>query len=123
MWASEESSSYDDENGAACWARVVTAHNALAGFTASIMWNLIGSYFHGTRWYASSMMTAVQPWSGHYEVNPVIWATAHVTQFTEIGWVYLKGSGSAQLPNGGFYTTIIDPASNVGFVEGRGGGK
>lgn len=26
FWASEESSSYDDLNGAACWARVITSH-------------------------------------------------------------------------------------------------
>jgi galactosylceramidase len=82
--------------------------------------------FHGTNWYASSMMTAVevrvtaamtsshtpkhagriltcgtglQPWSGNYQINPVIWATAHVTQFTEIGWLYLQNNtGSGQLP-------------------------
>lgn len=59
------------------------------------------------------MMTAVQPWSGHYEVNPVIWATAHVTQFTKIGWVYLQAPGSGQLPKGGFYTTFIDPSGSV----------
>ena len=47
VWASEESSSYDDLNGAACWARVVTSHWVLSNFTASIMWNLVGSYFHG----------------------------------------------------------------------------
>ena len=70
----------------------------------------MGSYFHGTEWYASSMMTAVEPWSGHYDVMPVVWATAHVTQFTRIGWRYLKnGSGSGELPKGGYYTTIADP--------------
>ena len=38
----------------------------------------------------SSMLTSVQPWSGHFDTLPVVWATAHVTQFTEIGWQYLK---------------------------------
>lgn len=47
IWASEESSSYDDLNGAACWARVITSHYVLSNMTASIMWNLVGSYFHG----------------------------------------------------------------------------
>ena len=59
------------------------------------------------------MLTSVQPWSGYYEVNPVVWATAHVTQFTKTGWKYLDlGSGSGQLPNGGYYTTIVDPAGS-----------
>ena len=45
IWASEESSSHDDMNGAACWARVTNAHFVLNGFTASIMWNMLGSYY------------------------------------------------------------------------------
>ncbi len=55
-------------------------------------------------------MTAVQPWSGHYDVMPVIWATAHVTQFTKVGWMYLaNNSGSGNLPKGGYYATFVDP--------------
>lgn len=50
IWASEESSSYDDLNGAACWGRVINSHFALNGMTASIMWNLVGAYYHGTNW-------------------------------------------------------------------------
>ena len=50
IWASEESSSYDDLNGAACWARVVHSHFALSNITASIMWNLLGAYYPGTSW-------------------------------------------------------------------------
>lgn len=126
VWASEESSSYDDMNGAACWARVVNSHYVLSGITASIMWNLgrfyqlfsifstcpltssLGLQSDRTTmapiglvllslscWfalivsrvrYASSMLTAVQPWSGNYEINPVVWATAHYTQFTQVGY-------------------------------------
>ncbi|CAE7023212.1 galc [Symbiodinium natans] len=121
IWASEESSSYDDMNGAACWGRVINSHWVINRMTSSIMWNLVGAYYHGTNWYASSMMTSVQPWSGHYEVNPVIWATAHVTQFTKIGWKYLaNGSGSGELPHGGYYATWVDPSSQnftMNFVK------
>lgn len=110
LWASEESSSYDDLNGAACWARVMNSHFVLSGITSSIMWNLVGAYYHGTNWYASSMLTSVEPWSGHYEAMEVLWTTAHVTQFTQIGWKYLQnGYGSGELPQGGFYTTLVDP--------------
>ena len=113
IWASEESSSYDDANGAACWARVINSHWVLQQMTSSIMWNLVGSYYHGTNWYSESLMTAVQPWSGYYWVSPVIWATAHVTQFTKVGWLYLKnGAGSGQLPQGGYYVTWVDPDSS-----------
>jgi len=124
VWASEESSSYDDANGAACWARVVHSHYALRNITASIMWNLLGSYYPGTSWYASSMLTADQPWSGWYGVRgagstlqlPVVWATAHVTQFAKIGWRYLRNSmGSGELHGGGYYTTLVN-SSNSDFA-------
>ena len=110
IWASEESSSYDDLNGAACWGRVITSHYSLNSMTASIMWNLVGSYMHGTNWYASSLLTAVQPWSGYYEKDmPVLWATAHLTQFSQPGWRYLSdGQGSGVLPSGGFYVSLVD---------------
>jgi galactosylceramidase len=120
VWASEESSSYDDLNGAGCWARVINSHYARSGITSSIMWNILGSYYPGTSWYAASMLTANQPWSGWYGVRgpagnpaatdmPVVWATAHMTQFAKVGWRYLKrGSGSGELPKGGFYTAIVD---------------
>jgi hypothetical protein len=58
---SEESLSYDDLNGAACWARVMKSHYALSGITSSIMWNLLGGYYPGTSWYAFSMLAANQP--------------------------------------------------------------
>ena len=50
IWASEESSSYDDLNGAACWGRVINSHYAINGMTSSIMWKLVGAYYHGTNW-------------------------------------------------------------------------
>lgn len=41
-----------------------------------------------------------------------VWATAHMTQFSKIGWKYLKnGLGSGSLTRGGFYTTLVDPTS------------
>ena len=49
FWSSEESSSYADNNGAACWARVISSHFVLSGMTSNIMWNLVGAYTHGTK--------------------------------------------------------------------------
>jgi galactosylceramidase len=112
IWAAEESSSYNDLNGAACWARVMASHYVINNMTANIMWNLVGSYMHGTNWYAASMLTATQPWSGYYEWEqmPVVWATAHYTQFIQPGWLFLPvGQGSGELANGGYYLTLVSP--------------
>jgi hypothetical protein len=69
-------------------------------------------------------MTALQPWSssfgtfakdGSWTAGPMVWATAHTTQFSEPGtWAYLavgagnasSRSGSGLLPNGGSYVTL-----------------
>ena len=38
---------------------------------------------------------------------------AHTTQFTEIGWKYLKhGSGVGHLENGGSYVTLVNGDSS-----------
>ena len=45
QWASEESSSLDDSRGGACWARSNNQNWVNGNLTASIMWNLITSYY------------------------------------------------------------------------------
>ena len=55
------------------------------------------------------MLTAVEPWSGNYHVNPQVWMTAHMTQFTSIGDRYLPhGAGSGKLASGGSYVSLVD---------------
>ena len=71
-------------------------------------------------------MTAVEPWSGNYDINGPIYVTgkcsgityivltsnfiAHTTQFTKPGDVYLlNGYGSGLLQYGGSYVSIMDP--------------
>lgn len=37
-----------------------------------------------------------------------IWISAHTTQFTKVGWIYLQhGSGTGHLPQGGSYVTLV----------------
>jgi hypothetical protein len=65
-------------------------------------------------------MNAMQPWNGAYgainadgtfTVGPMVWATAHTTQFSQPGWNYLvngtgTGTGSGMLAYGGSYVTL-----------------
>lgn len=67
-------------------------------------------------------MNALSPWSGafgaqltdgSFTAGPMIWASAHTTQFTRAGWTYMltapaAGSGSGSLANGGTYVTLVD---------------
>ena len=56
--------------------------------TTTISWNLIASYYSGLPWYGTAIMTAAEPWTGSFDDTNVglVWASAHTTQFTEIGW-------------------------------------
>eukprot|EP00045_Choanoeca_perplexa_P015139 m.184168 g.184168 ORF g.184168 m.184168 type:complete len:838 (-) comp16901_c0_seq12:1061-3574(-) len=110
LWSSEDSSTYDDEVGGGCWARVINWNYVVGNYTSTIMWNLVSSYYNRLKWYGDSLMNAAEPWSGHYEIKSPIWASAHTTQFTEPGWRLLQvGHGAGFLPLGGTYVTYVSP--------------
>ncbi|MCS0633763.1 hypothetical protein NX786_30945 [Telluria mixta] len=55
------------------------------------------------------------PWSGHYEINPQLWAYAHYGQFTAAGWTYLA-QGSGRLADGGSYVTLKAPGPDYSVI-------
>ena len=98
-WSSEDSSSSNDWAGASCWARLLNRNYVYNNMTATIAWSLIWSVPTGLPCEGAGLMTAIQPWSGHYSggdgggppsptpsLNGPLWLTAHTTQFTRPGW-------------------------------------
>ncbi|OON16404.1 glycosyl hydrolase family 59, partial [Opisthorchis viverrini] len=113
LWASEDYSTFNDEVGAGCWARILNQNYVNGLMTSTIAWNLIASYADKLPYSKCSLMTANEPWSGHYTVNGPIWVTAHTTQFTKPGWHYLgHGTGVGHLPEGGSYVSLVSPDRN-----------
>jgi galactosylceramidase len=55
------------------------------------------------------------PWSGHYEVNPQLWAYAHYGQFTAAGWTYMA-QGSGALKAGGSYVALKAPGPDYSVI-------
>ena len=82
--------------------------------TKNITWSLITSYFNNLSLPNSGLMTANTPWSGHYDVEPAVWAVAHTTQFVEPGWKYID-SGCGYLDNKGSYVTLTSPTRKTDF--------
>lgn len=80
--------------------------NYLEGsLTSTEIWSPVTSYYDNLAAPNSGLMYANTPWSGHYEVQGAIWATAHTTQFAQPGWQYLDSS-SGNLPDKGSYLTL-----------------
>ncbi|MCW3059647.1 MAG: putative galactocerebrosidase [Capsulimonas sp.] len=80
-----------------------------AKITKNMVWNLIWSYYSVSSYPDVGMMRANSPWSGHYEVLPVLWGYAHVNQFVKPGWLFLENGGNGELPGGGTYTALKSP--------------
>jgi hypothetical protein len=80
--------------------------NYLEGsLTSTEIWSPITSYYDNLAAPNSGLMYANTPWSGHYDVQGAIWATAHTTQFAQPGWQYLDAA-SGYLPESGSYVSL-----------------
>ncbi|XP_066484268.1 galactocerebrosidase [Tiliqua scincoides] len=114
LWASEDYSTVNNEVGAGCWARILNQNFVNGNMTSTIAWNLIASYYKELSYGECGLMSADEPWSGHYTVNSPIWITAHTTQFTQPGWHYLKVDG--HLKAGGSYVALTDGRGNITII-------
>ncbi|XP_070609976.1 galactocerebrosidase isoform X2 [Erythrolamprus reginae] len=114
LWSSEDYSTFNDEVGASCWARILNQNYVNGNMTATLAWNLVASYYEGLPFGRCGLMTAREPWSGHYSVDSPIWSTAHTTQFTQPGWYYLKVDG--HLEKGGSFVALTDGRGNLTII-------
>ncbi|XP_058235523.1 galactocerebrosidase isoform X1 [Hemibagrus wyckioides] len=114
LWSSEDYSTFNDDIGAGCWARILNWNYVNGRMTSTISWNLIASYYEDLSFGRDGLMTAEEPWSGNYVVETPIWITAHTTQFAQPGWTYLQTLGN--LAHGGSYVALTDGQGNLTIV-------
>ena len=105
LYASEDGPWRGDWNGACSLAKTFNRNYIVGRMTKTVIWSLVSSYYDILPLPNSGPMKALEPWSGHYEVQPAIWAIAHTTQFAQPGWKYLD-SGCGTLAGQGSYVTL-----------------
>src|SRR5579859_6104288 len=116
LWSSEDQPntgagpivSRDWPIGGRILARLYNRNYLTGGFTKTEIWSPVTSYYDILAAPNSGLMYANTPWSGYYNVQGTIWATAHTTQFAQPGWQYLD-SASGNLPEKGTYVALRSP--------------
>jgi galactosylceramidase len=108
LWAAEDGPWRGDWSGACHLARVYNRNFIQGGMTKTVVWSLVTSYADNLPLPGSGLMRANTPWSGAYEIQPALWATAHTTQVAEPGWRYLTGEACRLIP-GGSVVTLLSP--------------
>ncbi len=113
LYASEDGPWRGDWPGACALAKTFNRNYITGRMTKTVIWSLVSSYYDILPLPNSGPMKALEPWSGHYEVQPAIWAIAHTTQFAQPGWKYLD-SGCGTLQGQGSYVTLRSPDGQAG---------
>jgi galactosylceramidase len=111
LWASEDGPWRGDWKGAEELAKMYNRNYIEGKITNTEIWSPITSYYDNLPFPGSGLMTANTPWSGRYDVQPAVWATAHTTQFAQPGWQYID-SACGYLRGKGSYVTLKAPSSN-----------
>jgi hypothetical protein len=123
LWDSE-SGSQDDNTGTGPLIRAIIRGYVDAKMTGFLNWPLIAAITSNLPYPTVGLMVSSQPWSGNYSIGTSLWATAHVTQFTEPGWQFLNNASgylggdrengsyiTLKSPSGADYSTIVETTS------------
>lgn len=111
LWANEDGPWAGDWYGATKLAKLYNRAYIDGRMTRMITWSLVTSYYDILPLPGSGLMRANEPWSGHFEIQPGIWAAAHTTQFASPGWKYVD-SACGYLKRYGSYVSLRSPSGD-----------
>jgi len=124
FWAGEDTpTAFGNWTGASCWGRKLNQHYLKMNATSTVAWAVVWSTYPGTagQFMANAFVNASEPWSGHYDVLPIVWINAHWHQFANPGWRFLQigpDGGAGMLAGGGSYVTLVPPADDASYPPG-----
>jgi hypothetical protein len=117
VWSSEDGPWRGDWTGAKDLAKRCIRNFLDFKMTKTILWSLITSYYDILPLPGSGIMRANEPWSGHYETQPALWAVAHFTQFISPGWYYLNDACGYTAGKASSFTTLVSPGgTDISFI-------
>lgn len=89
-------------------ARTINNGFIQAGITGFLQWPMTASEPPGMLYTDRGLVIADQPQSGSYTVQPITWAIAQTTQFTQVGWRHIPGA-SGTIGDSGNYVAYESP--------------
>lgn len=72
------------DSGALNLAAVLNKNWVITRQQATWIWTVIYAWYSVLQYKGHGLMTAVEPWSGHFEVAPPVYAAAHTTQVSAL---------------------------------------
>jgi len=94
IWVSEFGALRQAPGAVAATARTLNDAYIKVGATGLMSWPLVSSIPADLPLEGRGLVTADQPWSGHYQVNEMTWILAQTAAFTKAGWVHVRGASS-----------------------------
>jgi hypothetical protein len=108
LWSGEDGSWASNWGSSMTLAGIYNRNYIIGKMVKTVIWAPITSFYNNLPYNDPGLMRGNKPWSGHYELRPAFWVTAHTTQFARIGWQYLD-SGCGMLEKGGSFVTMKEP--------------
>ncbi|ARN57861.1 discoidin domain-containing protein [Sedimentisphaera salicampi] len=108
LWDSEDSAGNGTWHGA---RGIVSRMNQIyidGRITQMLIWPPLDGAYEGVHCTNTGLIKTQTPWCGYYEISPSIWAIAHYTQFTELGWEYMNDA-CGKLSGEGNYAALKSP--------------
>ncbi|CAD6188628.1 unnamed protein product [Caenorhabditis auriculariae] len=108
LWASEDFSTSNLENGHNCMARVMNWNYVHGNITGMLVWHLMSAFYRHLPWWRCGLSYLT---SSEFRTEASFAALQYVTGNVKRGWKMLRhGGGSGKLEGGGTY---------VGYSDGK----
>lgn len=72
----------------------------------------VAAYYGGSTYFPKQLITANEPWSGHYTLDAGFYMAMHFAHFAKTGWQYIDGACNGDGVVGGDGHAIVDSTYN-----------